>query len=283
MKYFTKEFYTTFLLSEANERAKSSKRAEQKDESFYREVYNERYATFYHNESHCDWYIDPVEFMKKVDERLKKSKSKYKELCREACRIYIGEPDRKVYTFDEKLCERRFEESVNLLISVYSKLPQYILNEIADIRVFALGYASAKVKKLLRPYCAELRKTIDDTINKANAETAEAESYLKDEIEIDYYENIALTGLEEKDGDIIITFEEDCRLIIKNANITEGKDMPVHPDNSDEPNSPLSMVIAAELHRVDGKFELSFLIKNVDTYNKSDFHYLTIQGTDITE
>ena len=128
-----------------------------------------------------------------------------------------------------------------------------------------------------------MRKTIDDTINKANAETAEAESYLKDEIEIDYYENIALTGLEEKDGDIIITFEEDCRLIIKNANITEGKDIPVHPDNSDEPNSPLSMVIAAELHRVDGKFELSFLIKNVDTYNKSDFHYLKIQGTDITE
>ena len=79
MKYFTKEFYTTFLLSEANERAKTSKRAEQKDESFYREVYNERYATFHHNESHCDWYIDPVEFMKKVDERLKKSKSKYKE------------------------------------------------------------------------------------------------------------------------------------------------------------------------------------------------------------
>ena len=283
MKYFTKEFYTTFLLSEANARAKTSKRAEQKDESFYREVYNERYATFHHNESHCDWYIDPVEFMKKVDERLEKSKSKYKELCREACRIYIGEPDRKVYTFDEKLCERRFEESLNLLISVYSKLPQYILNEIADIRVFALGYASAKVKKLLRPYCAELRKTIDDTINKANAETAEAESYLKDEIEIDYYENIALTGLEEKDGDIIITFEEDCRLIIKNANITEGKDIPVHPDNSDEPNSPLSMVIAAELHRVDGKSELSFLIKNVDTYNKSDFHYLKIQGTDITE
>ena len=78
MKYFTKEFYTTFLLSEANARAKTSKRAEQKDESFYREVYNERYATFYHNESHCDWYIDPVEFMKKSTNALKNQKTNTK-------------------------------------------------------------------------------------------------------------------------------------------------------------------------------------------------------------
>jgi len=39
-----------------------------------------------------------------------------------------------------------------------SYLPDYILSEVADVRVLALGYASKRVKTLLRYYCKHLRR-----------------------------------------------------------------------------------------------------------------------------
>lgn len=49
------------------------------------------------------------------------------------------------------------------------------------------------------------------------------------------------------------------------------------------PNSGLSIILASELHYTNEKFELHFLIENVNEKNESQVGYLTLRGTDIKE
>lgn len=51
----------------------------------------------------------------------------------------------------------------------------------------------------------------------------------------------------------------------------------------DIPNSGLSIILASELHYTNEKFELHFLIENVNEKNESQVGYLTLRGTDIKE
>lgn len=288
MKYLTKEFFTLEVLSYANSHVRKSKRAEQKDERFYKRIYKKIYAIFEKFSKSCDRYHDTEEDLKKIEEYINEPNITDEERKRriEFKKIHEqlhGNGNRTVYDFDEKLCAEQFEERNRWLTSVYHQFPQEILDKIADIRVFVLGYASAEVKRSLRPYCAKLKKTVKETKNKAYSETNEAENYLTQELGLNEYDGCLLTGIEERSGTIYLKGEENDCLIIKDGKILEGKDRIIYPYDASKPNCPWSRVVYAELHRISDKFELHFLVENSNAIGKTDLWYLTIGCTDIIE
>lgn len=288
MKYLTKEFHTCELLSYANSHVRKSKKAEQKDETFYRRTYEKIYAIFEGFSKSCDWYRDTEEELKKIEEYVNEPNITLEERKRriefkKMHEILYDNRNKTVYPFDEELCAEQFEERNRELIAIYSQLPQEILSKIADVRVFALGYASAEVKKLLRPYCAKLQKTVKKIKDKAYFETNDAESGLTQELDLNEYNEYLLMGIEEKGGNIYLKTENNDCLLIKDGEILEGKDKVIFPYDESKPNCPWSRIIYAELHRIDGKFELHFLVENSDTIGKADLWYLSISGTEIID
>ena len=288
MKYFTKEFYVWERLSRISFTLKKSKRAEQKDENFYQRVYNKKYAAFTDLEKTSDWYRDPNEELKKLDdyinepeisdaERAVRRKIRDFHVILNAKRIESG----IYFEYDEESAKRRFDERIRAKIELCRQLPKEILDKVADIRMLALEYASEEVKQLLTPYCAKLRRTVQRIREKACAETNKAESYLSNVFGLNGYEDYLLTGLEEKDGDIYIKGERLDELIIKQGEIIEGKGQTIYAYNADRPNSPWSRVIATELHRTADKFELHFLISNSDEFDREELWDLTIRGVDV--
>lgn len=288
MKYLTKEFYTCELLSYANSHVRKSKKAEQKDETFYRRTYEKIYAIFEGFSKSCDWYRDTEEELKKIEDYVNEPNITLEERKRriefkKMYEILYDNRNRTVYPFDEALCKEQFEERNRFLASIYAQLPQEILSKIADIRVFVLGYASAEVKKLLRPYCAKLQKTVKEIKNKAYSETDEAERYLSQELRFNEYEGYLISGIEEKNGNIYLRGQENECLMIKDGAILEEKDKIIFPYDESKPNCPWSRIIYAELHRINDNFELHFLVENSDVIGKVDLWYLTISGTEIID
>ena len=94
------------------------------------------------------------------------------------------------YSLDVKLVDKMFRVEVQLRIELVSKLPEYILSEVADIRVLALGYVSKRVKTLLKVYCKKCRREYRETDMKARIATGIAEGYLPKLIGVRGYEEL---------------------------------------------------------------------------------------------
>lgn len=289
MKYFTKEFYATEWLSFTNQFVKRSKSAEREDESFFRRMYEKHYALYEHNQRMSYWYRDPEEDMRKIEAYVNEpgiteaERNYRKEFQKIHEQVQGNWKNKTVYEFNEEICKQQFEEQINARIENYKRLPREILEKIADIRVFSLGYASAEVKRLLRGYCAELRREVRTIKEKAYKETDEAERLLSKKIGLNELEDFLIMSLEEKNGDLYLKNEYDSYLLIKDGKIIEGKDKTIYPYDEEKPNYPWSRVLATELHRVDGKFELHFLVENSNEIDKVDLWYLTLQGSDIID
>lgn len=280
MKYFTKSYYLSDILSKAD-CVEVIKYAKRKRKKIYDKIQQRDYIKFYIREACRECYLDPASYARNSE--LKESENEDNPLFKKLFEItdsYFDE-NKKFYTFDNELFEHRYRESVNKRISIYSQLPQYILNKIDDIRIFAFGYASAEVKQLLRPHCEELRAKVNEITKQAHAETDEAESLLNVKLGLNGCKNAVIISIEERNGDLVITQENGLQFIIKNGIITEGKDMPVYTHILGKPDSPVSKIVATELHHSDNYFNLCFLVENTDKYNKSELCYLIIQCKDI--
>ena len=184
-------------------------------------------------------------------------------------------------TFDEEVYKQMFAVQHIDEIEMYKKLPQEILEKIADIRVFALGYVSAEVKRLLRPYCNQLRHSLRIAKEKAYAQTAKAKSHLTIPINLSTYD-FSFNDLEEKNGSVYIRDTYDNNgIMIKNAEIIEGKNISWHSFDYNAPNSLWNFIIACELYYVQNMFVMYLLISECDERDHEELRYVTIRGTDI--
>ncbi len=289
MKHFTKEWLIAESLSLAYWDTKVSKYAEQVNEKFFQKRYCERLELYKHNERNAEWHRSPQEDLKQVerylaepnlsaDERARREKFKQDFLYLNQERIEKG----TFYAFDEKLCERCFENEFAQRIALYKNLPPEILSKIADIRLFALGYASAEVRRLLKPYCARLRKECASTRKTAHAETARTEERLSERLNINEYGGyMLLMGLEKRGGDIYLEFDGGDGLIVKEGRVIEGENRKIFRYDCAVPNSGWCRIVAAELHETEGGFELHLLVCDSDEQNACEFWYLTVCGSTV--
>ncbi len=287
MKYITKELIVSEWLSEVNRHLKVSKRAEKKDEKFYDSVYKKQCSVFLSNESNCSIYRDPKEELRKINEYVNESGIDEEERLKrlEFKKIHEKVNAKRIargikFEFDEEKAKRKFTKLLNKRIGYLRMLPQNILDRVADIRVLALGYVSAEVKKLLRLYCAELKSTVREAWAKAYLITEDAEKKLKEIIGFSSHYNLLINAVEEKDGDIYIKGEEET-IIIENGEIIEGKGKAVYKFDDSIPNSPWSNIIAAELYCENDKFEAHFFVFECNENYEEGNWYLTVSGTDV--
>lgn len=290
MTIYTKEFYKLNLLTDLHEVTKISNYAYTKDESYYKKLYNRVSDLYEKNARNNPCYKDVFEELRELEEycniagitdeerenRMKMLEA-FKAVNKE--RIENG----KFIEFDKELFDKNFKEMQENRISVCSRLPETILEKIADIRVFALGYATPEVKKLLRTYCKELSDELAEVKKIAYRQTVFAEMKLHKVIDVDELnENCDsdLLSLENKNGDIYIGID-DFYFIVKNGEVIEGADRKIYTFDEFDPTKPWSRILAAELHYDGTKFELDFLVCDSNDNLENGLWYLTVRGSSI--
>lgn len=280
----TKENYEKEWLSYLNEWVRRSKKAERKDEAFYAETYRKQKDAFAEQERKSDRYRNPEEDARKIEEYVNEEGISTEERAR---RIAFREMHGKIagkgkrLVFDEATSKQRFEQQQKKRMELFGKMPQEILEKVADLRVFALGYASAEVKGRLKKYCAELKREVKQIKKATEAETEEAESGLTKRIGVNDLGGCIITGIEEREGGIYINGEEGGLLIVE-GKIIEGKEKEIYA-NEIETDGAYSRIVSAELHWSGDRFELHLFVSNCDEYDREDLWYLTVSGSDILE
>lgn len=291
MKYLTKEFYILEYLAYSNKNVKVHRRAEKFDEEFYQFIYNKQCGEFVKKEGFNYFYNNPVDKLRKIDEIINSSDiseirrqyfSEFKNIFKTIYRKKLIYCEKN--KFDKQLCERWFAENQSRLIEFYLHLPTEILNEIADIRLFALGYASERVTRSWQIYCTKLRCKLNRIKSRAYNETNVNYKYLSGSIMLnECFEGWRVTQLKGDGDNIIIDGELNRRLIIKNAKVIEGEDGYIYPYNEENPTIAASYICYVELHRITDKFELCFLMSNSNENEREELWYLSIECDDVIE
>ena len=184
--------------------------------------------------------------------------------------------------FDKVFVKKMFKVRIKSMVKLVSYLPKNILNEVADIRVLAIGYASQKVKKMLDEYCRQICKECDCILQKARRKTDMAESVLSKRISVNDFGELLLYRLYRKNKDIFLEFEGG-RLKFENGEILKQERKRIYRYSDEEAYSRWSMVQYAELTYDKGIFTLYFLINNMNRKGKPKYWELVISGTSIVE
>jgi hypothetical protein len=289
MKYLTREWYVKARLSYIDGMVRCSKLAEKYDESFYQAVYNKRLKKFHDGERAREEFRDPQEDLKRYDawinepnisQEEKERRIEYKKITMflEKERFETG----KYYQYDEAFSRKLFDVDLMWRMELISHLPDYILSEVADVRILALGYASKRVKTLLKEYCKQLRREYKKVLGKAQIETNKAESKLTKRIMANEYSEFMLQRIYQKNGNVFLAFDSGALKVV-NGEIIEQEEKRLYQYKRKEPYSGWSMVLYAEVSYENGLFVLHLMIDNKDKIGQSKYWYLTVQGTSIIE
>ena len=289
MKYLTREWYVKARLSYIDGSVRCSKSAERFDESFYKTVYQKRYEKFERNERLREEFRNPQDDLMRYDdwidepnitEEEKKKRMAYKKIALflERERFETG----KYYQYDEAFTRKVFDADLKWRMELISHLPDCILSEVADVRVLALGYASKRVKTLLRDYCKCLCREYKKVLDEAQIETNKAESKLPKRIMANEYGELMLQRIYRKDGNVFLMFDAGT-LKVANGEIIEQEEKRLYHYKRKEPYSGWSMVLYAEVSYENGLFVLHLMIDSKDKIGQSKYWYLTVQGTSIIE
>lgn len=187
--------------------------------------------------------------------------------------------------FDKEFAKKRFETEYNKRMTIAEELPQEILNEISDLRVFCLGYVTPTVRDKVCRYCQQKSREVRSQFKVALKQTKEVRETLKTWSNFCYWNRIILAIREEKkciylDMDNEIYFEENTTLVISNGKILEQEEQ-VYPYKKNVYASPYTGIIETELHRAGELYEVHFLLRNVDSTGNEKIWYLTIAGTNV--
>lgn len=172
MKYFTKEWYDMCQRTMYHYDLRADKRAESFSEEYFRKLYAAAEAEHMAFEEHvCNISFDDV-YPEKFDyerldvdgytpEQLATLESEYYEM-RDAAKDSF-EANTRVYDPASAKCTFRslWKDKLQTLAE---NLPGEILHKVADIRVLALGRASAEVKKAVRDFCKANERSIKKTV-----------------------------------------------------------------------------------------------------------------------
>lgn len=289
MKYLTREWYVKARLSYIDGLVRCSKLAEKYDESFYQAVYNKRLKKFHDRERAREEFRDPQEDLKRYDAWINETniseEEKKKRIEHKKITLYLQKErfdTGKYYRYDEAFTKKMFDVDLKWRLELISHLPDYILSEVADVRVLVLGYASKRVKTLLRNYCKHLRREYKKVLGKAQIETNKAEGKLPKRIMANEYDELMLQRIYRKGGDVFLMFDSGTLKVI-NGKIIEQEKKRIYHYKRKEPYSGWSMVLYAEVSYENGLFEIHLMIDNKDKKGQSNYWYLTVQGTSILE
>ena len=269
---------------------RKSKKAENFNEEFFNQSYDKLCKIFVSMDKLKDCYTDPLAELLKVDEYVNEPNISEKELeLRQSykkmhLRLYRNRIENGTFIkFDKTLSKQRFAEFFKSKLELYSHLPENIKEKIADMRVFALGFASSEVLDMLREFCKSLKKIIRQTINKAQKQTARLEKKLAIIYSLRHYESNKLYGISKKDEDVYLYFKDNEYIKFTKAEITEGNESMVYRYKEGEPQVEESRIYSVEIHKIKNGYEVNYIINNCDSLNRETLWYLTITCDEIIQ
>lgn len=169
MKYLTKEWYETCQQTGLHLGLRVHKGAASLDEALFQRLYKRKEKE--HIKQEREIYDTDPRFMLEQDGQVMTRADKAfsgEEITAEDQMVYHMPPEERAHiekliaeydarpAFDEKQCKDKYKEAMEWNFRYHAeKLPAEILEQIADIRVFALGYCTSDVLRQLKKKSAE--------------------------------------------------------------------------------------------------------------------------------
>ena len=240
MRYFTKQWYNDTVLAEMCFQIKSSPKAEKLDEKYFKSLYSAQES----------WFV-------KNEKRVAK---------------YAKQP------FDKAAAEAKFAESFEENLEyVKANLPEDILNNVADVRLLAIGSASYEVTHAIVRYCGQINKRCEAARESYEAERerlAERIGWFKINT-LDLISNAKIVSAEQSCEDFIITTSPEytgvaCKVTLSSAKVSELDQKVIGASvlfieilpAENEDKLELNLLCATE----DGKSaEISIIAKDIET------------------
>ena len=190
------------------------------------------------------------------------------------------------FEIDEEAIRRKFDNYLDNKLKICEQLPQEILKEIADIRVFCLGYMTQKVKNMLSAYLEEKDKENLRLVELSYREVGRAEAALQKEIRFINYVGQPLSGIVKAGNRVEIRFIGLPTLIVRSASVIEWEGIVHKPKNYLElpaKRKPPAMTKAegVEVAKNGALYELHILMCNESSEGKRLAWNFTVSGTDI--
>ena len=185
----------------------------------------------------------------------------------------IEAKNKEGFEIDEEAIRRKFDNYLDNKLKICKQLPQEILKEIADIRVFCLGYMTQKVKDVLSTYLEEKDKENLRLVELSYREVERAEAALKKNIRFINYVGQTLSGIVKAGSDVEIRFIGLPTLVVRNANVIEWEGIVHKPKNYLElpaKRKPPAMTKAegVEVAKNGALYELHILMCNESSEGK---------------
>lgn len=229
-----------------------------------------------------EWYLnkqlaDLFDSLKPCEQSTIKDEEFYKEQYDRKFNIFVSNSKSDTVTLTPKnVAEYQFNQHLQWLLSLYNRLPQSIIQNIADMRLLALGYATEDNISAIKKHCLKLKEQCDYIWGDAYNCADEIENKLNQQINLENYEQDALCDVKETDGNVFMFFSVHRPLLIENAEIIE-RETPTAKQVT-EWRSNTTEVCAAELSFDGGKYTISFLLESFNDLNETRLWYLTVSG-----
>ncbi len=224
MKYYlTKEWMNEIVYPLSVKKGlKVSKCVDAIDEKTYQELYKKELESFMQKEKErlTPFDLTKLPWLDKALASMRVSKQNLKAL-KAVLEKESGYFQQRKIEFDEEAIKRKFDNTLNDKIETCKKFPGEILNEVADLRVFALGYVTEKVRRMTEIYLAEKDKQNLDLMRLSYKETNRAEMSLRKNIRFGNYLLKIVSDIHREGNAVYIEFVGLPTLVIIGAEIME--------------------------------------------------------------
>lgn len=289
MRYLTKEWYYDIVFPVSlGRKLKISKYAETFDEKKYKELYNEELNQFIDKEKErlSPLGAKDIPWIKEVLTLSGAPKEGQEELKK----IFLTDADLqgKEMQFDEAAIKKNFDNKLSEKMEISKKLPKEILDEIADLRMFYLGYVTPKVNNLLKEYLGPKQTMNESLMRIAILRTQYAEKFLRKKIQFHEYMFKVISDIVTSERDVYIHFLGMPTLIIREAEIVEQEALINKPKNyfanwEQRKEASSTVLEAIEVFKNNDKYEVHCLMCNQRSDGKRLLWYFTVRGINIDQ
>ncbi len=213
-----------------------------------------------------------------------------KEGQEELKKIFLTDADLqgKEIQFDEAAIKKNFDNKLSEKIEISKKFPREILDEIADLRMFCLGYVTEKVNTLLKKYLGCKQTMNENLMRMAIMQTQYAEKSLRKKIQFHEYMFKLVSNIMISEKNVHIHFWGMPTLIIQEAEIVEQEALinkqKNYFTNWEQRKEVASTILEAiEVFKNNDKYEVHCLMCNQSSDGKRLLWYFTGRGTDIDQ
>ena len=286
MKYFTKEWQNNY--KDICLELEVSLKAGRFSEKYYQDLYNAKLKEFLEEEKEMSemedgeneedlwneihFFDDNGNLVNARDVMTEEEFEKLREEILENERQSMEDYEEEIEPYDEDNLTESFLEMHNREVEeLRQKLPAEILDQVADVRVLALGKATRKVKKMIDKYCAEDDRNFEKAFENYSKYWDSISDKIPDNIKENYdFHDCMILKIKNIGDDIVFEldngggFTDIKRIIYKKAEMIENnfaKDCYWMYD---------------EIYLADGGFEFHISIDGENGYD-----YITLKASDV--